>query len=313
EGEPGRAMWVIGDGCEVSMSATRGQARPVAVACVGAGAVIGEMALVDDGARSATAVVTRAGPAHQLDALEFHAMRSTFVPAAYKVLRKICLDLCTRLRATNERIAPGASRPSPTPSPAHERRPEPEELAAFPAFAAMPAVVKLALAQKLELIEAPAGAVLFEEGDRSDGAYFLVEGEVSVGRAGAQLSTLSAGAMFGLVACIDAGPRSAACRTVRPARLFRMSARQFETLFEAGHRVAYQMVDLVARQLVAHVRDATLLLARPTAKAPAPATPAAAAPPERADLELDQALPLEFELDLSDLHDVDASSRPEIG
>ena len=38
-----------------------------------------------------------------------HALRSTFNPAAFKVLRRICIDLCTRLRATNERIVPSTS------------------------------------------------------------------------------------------------------------------------------------------------------------------------------------------------------------
>ena len=96
EGDPGKAMWVLGEGAEVSVASTAGQNRPVVVAYARKGDVVGEMALVDDGPRSGTAIVTQSGPAHQIDANEFQAMRSTFVPAAFKVLRKIAVDLCGR-------------------------------------------------------------------------------------------------------------------------------------------------------------------------------------------------------------------------
>lgn len=313
EGEPGKAMWVLGEGAEVSISTTQGQKRPVAVAYVRKGDVIGEMALVDDGPRSATAVVTQDGHAHQIDAQEFHSMRATFVPAAFKVLRKICLDLCSRLRATNERIVPSGHQHVQTPALPPARRPEVEELDAFPAFKALPAVVKLALGQKLDVYEFHELTPLFAEGEPSDGAYFLVNGEVSVGRNGKTLANLPAGTMFGVVACIDSGPRSASCLTTGPAKLFRMSERHFDTLFASGHRFAYQMVDLVARQLVSHVREANQMLPLPgraagQAREAKPVQQMLAAAPDPSDLdlvdnpelEIEQALPLELELDLGD-------------
>jgi len=315
EGEPGRAMWVLGEGAEVSISTAQGQKRAVAVASSRMGDVVGEMALVDDGPRSATVVVTHDGVAHEIDANEFHAMRGTFVPAAFKVLRKICLDLCQRLRATNERIVPAGDQVVSTPVLPRSRRPESEALDAFPAFKTLPAVVKLALGQKLELLELHELTPLFAEGEPSDGAYFLVEGEVSVGRNGKTLANLPAGTMFGVVACIDNGPRSASCVTTGPARLFRMSARDFDNLFASGHRFAYQMVDLVARQLVQHVREANQMLPLPgkpsgrarDGKAMEQLLPPASTVPEaeldfgeQPALELDNALPLELELDLGE-------------
>ncbi|MBE2251201.1 MAG: cyclic nucleotide-binding domain-containing protein [Myxococcus sp.] len=313
EGEPGRAMWVLGEGAEVSISTTQGSKRPVAVAYARKGDVLGEMALVDDGSRSATAVVTQDGTAHEIDAQEFHAMRSTFVPAAFKVLRKISMDLCRRLRATNERIVPSGKQVVKTPPLPPGRRPEVKELDAFPAFKALPAVVKLALAQKLDVYEFHELTPLFAEGEPNDGAYFLVEGEVSVGRNGKTLANLPPGTMFGVVACIDNGLRSASCLTTGPARLFRMSERHFDTLFASGHRFAYQMVDLVARQLVSHVREANQMLPLPgrpsgPARSARPVEQMLPTAPERSDLELveapeleiESALPLELELDLGD-------------
>jgi len=250
EGDPGKAMWVLGEGAEVSVASTSGQNRPVVVAYARKGDVVGEMALVDDGARSGTAIVTQTGAAHQIDANEFQAMRSAFVPAAFKVLRKIAVDLCARLRHTDERIVPSGHSGINTPPLPAGPRPDKAMVDRYPPFRGLPAIVKLALAQKLEVIQLSEMSPIFAEGEKADGAYFIVEGEVSVGRNGKTLANLPAGTMFGVVACIDQGLRSASCVATGPATLLKMSDKDFDQLFAAGHRFAFQIVDLLARQLV---------------------------------------------------------------
>lgn len=314
EGDPGKAMWVLGEGTEVSVATTSGQNRPVVVAYARKSDVVGEMALVDDGPRSGTAIVTQSGPAHQIDANEFQAMRGTFVPAAFKVLRKISVDLCARLRHTNERIVPSGNAGIQTPPLPAGPRPTKEMVDRYPAFKALPAVVKLALAAKLEVIELTEMSPIFAEGEKTDGAYFIVEGEVSVGRNGKTLANLPAGTMFGVVACIDAGVRSASCVATGPATLLKMSDRDFDQLFVAGHRFAFQIVDLIARQLVQHVREANMMLPLPgrasgIAKVSKPVEKMLAAAPSEDDLdvistelEVESSLSIELELDLTDFN-----------
>jgi CRP-like cAMP-binding protein len=312
EGDPGKAMWVLGPGVEVSISQSHGGTRPpVVVSLARAGEVVGEMALVDDGPRSGTAVVTHGGTAHELDAQEFHAMRAAFVPAAFKMLRKMCSDLCLRLRQTNERIvASGTSRVATPPQPKGPR-PTVEQLERFPPFRRLPSVVQMALAQKLEVVALEELTPLFAEGEESDGAWFLVEGEVSVGRNGKTLANLPPGSMFGQVACIDHRPRSASCLTTGPALLFKIAHRDFDQLFASGHRFAFQVVDLVARQLVQHLRDANALLPAPGRPSrvglagPVPVLPGRSGEEDEElllteALEVDDAAPLEIELDLSE-------------
>jgi CRP-like cAMP-binding protein len=173
--------------------------------------------------------------------------------------------------------------------------------------------VKLALAQKLEVIEVAEVTPLFAEQEVSDGAWFIIDGEVSVGRNGKTLANLPPGTMFGQVACIDNGPRSASCVTAGPATLYRMSERDFDQLFASGHRFAFQMVDLVARQLARHLREANHLLpvpglGSPTAGVSSPVESMLAAVPSVQDLEMlstelevEAALPLELELDLAEI------------
>ena len=304
EGEPGKAMWVMGKSVEVTVSATPpGQKRPVVVAYAREGEVLGEMALVDDGPRSGTAVVVQGGHAHEIDANEFHALRSTFNPAAFKVLRRVCVDLCGRLRATNERIVPSGPKSVHTPSLTSTKRPPPKVMDEFPAFKGMPATVKLALGQKLQLFELDEMTPLFAEGEPSDGAWFLLEGEVSVGRNGKTLANLGPGTMFGLVSAIDQGTRSASCVTTGPARLLKLGEKDFDALFVSGHRFAFQIVDLAARQLVFHLRQANALLSLPGKAASSRAAPVskpiapAAAPVKRFDELEPAAMEIDFDLD----------------
>lgn len=303
EGEPGRAMWVLGKGVEVSISTTPKESRrPVAVAYARAGETVGEMALVDEGGRSGTAVVVQGGHAHQIDALEFENLRNSFNPTAFKVLRQICRDLCARLRATNDRIVPPGSRVIQTPPLEGGRAPTADELDAFEPFKRLPAVVKLALAQKLELFDVESVTPIFAEGEVTDGAWFLVQGEVGVGRNGKTLANLEAGTMFGIVSCIDDGRRSASCITLGPARLMRLKDAEFDHLFAAGNRFAFQVVDLIARQLVAHVRSANRLIPQPGRPAP-PAGVTTAPKSALPAIEDEEILSLELEIDVKELEE----------
>lgn len=282
QGEPGRAMWVLGTDVEVSISAAPSTGgRPTVVAYAKKGDTVGEMALVDDGPRSGTAIVVQGGPAHEIDAVDFQALRDARYPAAYKVLRRICIDLCRKLRATTDRIVPSSKGAIAAPGVQDARRADEALVNAFAPFASLPSVVKLALAQKLGVVEVPTVQPIFGEGEPADGAYFVVNGELSVGRNGKTLATLSPGSMFGAVSCIDQGRRSASVVSTGPATLLRLRDRDFDALFAAGNRFAFELVDLVARQLVSHIRSANDLLPRPGTS---PGMPP---------------IPLELELDLS--------------
>lgn len=305
EGAAGDAMWVLGAMAEVSISTTpAGGARPVVVAYAKGGETVGEMALVDGAARSGTAVVTQGGMAHQIHASDFQQLRAAHRPAAFKVLRRICLDLCGRLRATSDRIVPPGGHVLPTPGLTAKPLPSADVLNEFPPFRGLPQVVKLAMAQKLTLVETAGVEPVFGEGQPGDAAYFILNGEVTVGRSGKTLATLGPGTMFGIVAAIDHGKRSASVITAGPARLLRLDDADFEALFAAGNRFAFDMVDLVARQLVAHLRGANQLLPQPGT---AGLSSQAAAPPSQPSTSLKEVedglpeaeiLPMEVELGL---------------
>jgi CRP/FNR family transcriptional regulator, cyclic AMP receptor protein len=267
EGKPCDWLWVLGPGAEVSVTSTGEAPGQVVVAHLFEGDTVGEMALVDEGPRSGTALVTVGGAASVMAARDFYALRDAFHPAAFQLLRKICLELCLRLRGTTDRlVAPADATPFGAGLVQLPSGPtEPEQLDEVPAFHGLPRVVKLALAQKLGRVELPEPTVVCAEGEVGDAAYFIASGAVEVLRSGQTLARLSRGEMFGMVALMDGGPRSATCVSDGPTRLFRLAREDFEQLFSSGNRFAFQLVEGMARQLVRNLRTADLLLARPEA------------------------------------------------
>ena len=181
ENTPGEGMWILGDGTEVSISQSRGK-RPVVIATNKAGETVGEMALIDGGPRSGAAVVTQAGRAFYISATDFRALREAYRPGAFKVMRQICHELCSRLRATSDRVAPSQVTAPPSQAQSAGRRPSEAEIDEFGPFITLPQVVKLALCQKLQSVDVAPGEAICLEGEQGEHAYFLISGEVQVTR-----------------------------------------------------------------------------------------------------------------------------------
>ena len=268
QGSPPGAMWVLGEGCVVGVSASRqAGSAPVALSTLRTGETLGEMALIDDSPRSATATVTSGGQAQRIEAADFEALRARFHPAAYKMLRRLAAEMARRLRVICVRIAPeteaprGAASKGSAPLEAGARV-APEALEKLAQLKGLPSTVRLALAQKLKEQSFARDALLFRQGDPGDSAFILVEGELALRRHGHPMARLGSGSMFGLVSAVDGGPRAADCLAATDARVLRLAREDFEWLFHSGNRFAYQIVDLVARQMVSRLRqlNATLLV-----------------------------------------------------
>jgi CRP-like cAMP-binding protein len=301
QGEPGTAMWVLGSPVEVSLTAVPRQGkRPGVIAYARAGNTLGEMALIDDGARSATAVVVQGGPAHRIDAQDFHALRQNHSPPAFKILRQLCLELCTKLRAASDKVVAPSGRTLAAAPPPAGRRATDADVDEFSPLAQSKKTVKLALAQKLTVIDLEGVQPIFGEGEEADAAYFITRGEVTVGRNGKTLATLRPGSMLGIIAVLDRGRRSASCLSGGQVRLLRLARGDFETLFTSGNQFAFDLVELVSRQLVSHVRDTNELIPRP-GQIQARLTPPQPIPAIRLSQPKTEAeiLPLELDVDVS--------------
>ena len=108
------------------------------------------------------------------------------------------------------------------------------------------------------------GAYLFRKGDIARECFFLLEGSVSVGleAVGGEfqvLAQLKEGDIFGELALLDGGGRSASCRAgVEGVRVGVLGRTEFERVFNSGQPFAYSLLDLIAERLVDRVRGAVV-------------------------------------------------------
>ncbi len=100
----------------------------------------------------------------------------------------------------------------------------------------------------------PKGARVFHEGDESDACYVIRDGEVRVtrehsdGRAIA-LATLGPGELFGELAMLDGGTRSASVEALSDVELLALSAADMKGLFERNAEITTKLVVALTKRL----------------------------------------------------------------
>ena len=164
EGDPGDALYVIVEG-EVSVQA-EGPPR-VEMARLGAGAFIGEVALMTDQPRSATVTATQLSELLRIDR---HTL-SRVLANHGDVLRAV-------LRFVRERLVDRWMRTSPLFRPFNDDE-------------------RNLLAAKFKFLEIESGTTLLAAGSRPDGLYIVLAGHYMVQRDGTTLATLGPGDLIG--------------------------------------------------------------------------------------------------------------------
>ena len=95
-------------------------------------------------------------------------------------------------------------------------------------FAELPETELKAISQIANEVFYPAGSMLFEEGDEGDSLYLIVEGKVSIIKAGTEVLFFDEkGYCLGEIALIDNKPRSATVKTVKPTQFLRITRNDF--------------------------------------------------------------------------------------
>ncbi|MDE0397819.1 MAG: SpoIIE family protein phosphatase [Candidatus Poribacteria bacterium] len=95
-------------------------------------------------------------------------------------------------------------------------------------FAELPETELKSICQIATEVAYPADATLFEEGDEGDSLYLIVNGEVSIIKAGTEVLFFNEkGYCLGEIALIDNKPRSATVKTVTPTQFLRITRHDF--------------------------------------------------------------------------------------
>ena len=95
-------------------------------------------------------------------------------------------------------------------------------------FSELPETELKSICQIANEVAYPADATLFEEGDEGDSLYLIVNGEVSIIKAGTEVLFFNEkGYCLGEIALIDNKPRSATVKTVKATQLLRITRHDF--------------------------------------------------------------------------------------
>ena len=106
-----------------------------------------------------------------------------------------------------------------------------------------------------DAVEFAAGQTIFEESQPGDCMYAVVEGEVAITQLGKLIRTVGPGNIFGEMALIEHGPRSATATARTACKLVSINERRFNFLVQQTPFFALQVMRIMSERLRA--RDAT--------------------------------------------------------
>ena len=109
-------------------------------------------------------------------------------------------------------------------------------------FSELPEAELKAISQIANEVAYPADSMLFEEGDEGDSLYLIVDGKVSIIKAGTEVLFFDEkGYCLGEIALIDNKPRSATVKTVKPTQFLRITRNDFYNAMAREPRIGSGM------------------------------------------------------------------------
>lgn len=140
-------------------------------------------------------------------------------------------------------------------SPLSTNRLEQRDFAGLPLLSDLPPEVLRQLITEVALVELSTNEVLFNEGDRGDAMYVVVEGSVTAvtlphGEKPIQLAHLSEGDFFGELGLMSDGPRGATVSAHEPTRLLRFDRDLIAVLIERDPGFLATLLQFLKNRLV---------------------------------------------------------------
>lgn len=115
------------------------------------------------------------------------------------------------------------------------------------------------IAPYLEYQSVDAGELIFARGAPCKYVYWIIDGAVEITESDSiSLAVLAKGQLFGEIALIDGGTRSASVRAFTDCRLMMLSRERFDDLKAAHPKLALEIVLQIASTLCTRLREANV-------------------------------------------------------
>jgi len=290
-GESARGAWVLrSGGAEAVLTLPGGDA--LVVATLGAGAIFGEMALVESGTCTATVSATENLDGWFIEREDLRALVAQRAPAALRVQHAVTLVLSERLRMLNRKVMeiacnddrpapPAESTQDPLAGVARARR------AGFDYRAFLPKLPFFEGCDDAEideiiagagLLELPRGHDIFVPGQGADACYLVVRGAVEVRvrheTRERRLALLGPGQLFGFMSMLEGGAHGALARAREQALLLEFPRARFEAMYFGSSAAAARLHRAIERSLMGSIartnRQLTRLLSQARLRAARP-------------------------------------------
>ena len=103
--------------------------------------------------------------------------------------------------------------------------------------------------QDTDILQLAPGDFLFQEGEKADKTYVLLEGEVDIFLGDFVMETAGPGSLIGEMALIDDSPRAANAVAKTPAKLAQIDRRRFLFLVQQTPHFATHVMKILADRL----------------------------------------------------------------
>jgi CRP-like cAMP-binding protein len=121
-------------------------------------------------------------------------------------------------------------------------------------FSALPGEDLAQIALVTEELHREAGQVIIREGETGTSLYLLVDGRVEVVKGERPVAELSEREVFGEMALLDPGPRSATVRALTDVTLLGLKGEDFSDIMAERSEIARGIIQVLTRRLRAATR-----------------------------------------------------------
>jgi CRP-like cAMP-binding protein len=278
QGDDGDGMYVLTDGAVHVTTRLLGENK-VALTALRRGDILGEMALLDGGKRSASARCIEATRGYFIRRTQFAMLRADLHPVALRLMRSFAKMLAVRQRAFNADIAaiepptdwnrPARSIPPPPFQEPHEHATSllsREVLRSIPFFGVFN---ERELDELLALTKGwgmPRGWILYQQDQPGSSCFITVRGALRLALAqgiwSETLAILGPGRLAGHMSVVDGEARSATCIVRENAIILELTREVFDGWCERRSPLAFQLLEFFNGALVDGLRTSARLMAR---------------------------------------------------
>ena len=276
QGDPADGLYLVADG-EIQVGTRAPGDATMRLAPVGAGGLVGELALLDGAPRAATAMAETGANGIFIPRDSFEAQVRDARPAAFALVDRVRVVVAKRIRAMvaaiaalpPEAIVAGGRMPGVSSEQAAEVASDWDAAKLLPGLAPyrmMTAAQAEALAGLGTCITLPRGRLLAQAGSPAHYLHIVLRGALRTaiprGESCEQLLVHGPGDLVGLLALLDEGPLASELSVREEAVLLRIARVDFEALRTGAGEAAQALFLAANRQLVRDLRRLTRHLGR---------------------------------------------------